>query len=66
MLAIFRQTALHEVLHLVLSDLTACAHDRFIGEHEIKEANEKAVVRLTNALWELLEPVEDKRSVTND
>lgn len=45
-----RDDALHEMLHLVLAELEAYGVSRYITSHEIKRADEAAVVRLHNVI----------------
>jgi len=48
-----RTAALHEILHVVLSQSTSLAFDRHATESQIRDSHESDVVRLTNAIKSL-------------
>ena len=48
-----QRVALHEVMHVLLADLTDVACQRCISETDVKVANEGAVVRLENGISDL-------------
>lgn len=46
-----KQTALHEVIHLLLMRLTGTAQARFVSKSELDEAEEEVVRKLEYMLW---------------
>ena len=46
--------ALHEIIHLILGDLTDVANQRFLLERDIDKVLEAAVVRLENGIRNLI------------
>ena len=44
---ILKEHARHEILHVVLGDLMACAYDRYTTPEQIRIENEKLVARLS-------------------
>ena len=58
--------ALHEVMHVLLGDLTELANQRFTSEEDIDTANEAAVVRLENGISDLISSRKVKNNVKKD
>ena len=43
-------TARHEIIHILIGKLGACANCRFVSQDELTEAEEEIVIRLTKLL----------------
>ncbi len=49
-------SAIHEVAHAVVAKLTAVAHDRYVTEKEIDDAEEAVVCQITTLVSNLSKP----------
>jgi ribosome-associated translation inhibitor RaiA len=56
----FREVALHEVIHIILSVSHQLGSNRFTSESEYLDAHEREVVHMTIAIRELEDQLEDQ------